>query len=134
MLKSWEGTIPKPSFAPTQAFWDSVWKQQSGGAVLGVLEVTIFFTSFFADGAWPLLAPWLAFKVACQWESWKHSGGFIQKANNEALPEDLLAVQRWVSVRYISFLVGTGSNIVIALAVASVARAFLQANAVGLSL
>ncbi len=132
MVHPWGCTIPAPSWME-QGFWDAVWKRQGGGGYLGFIEQIIFFASFWTDG-WPLLAAWLAFKVACQWESWKHSDGLIDLAKKQTYKTgdekqnaiDLLAIQRWVSVRYMSFLVGTGANIVIALATVAAGRTLLR--------
>ena len=132
MLRPWGGILPAPSWVE-QPVWDDSWKRQGGGPYVGFVEQIIIFASFWADGGWPLLASWLAFKVACQWESWKHSSGLVDLAKERpaATAADLLAIQRWVAIRYVTFLVGTGANIVIALAVAAVARAIAQSLSPG---
>src|SRR6267378_7067614 len=74
--------------------------REPGGELTGYLECAIFFGSFAMDGV-GLLAAWLAFKTAAKWKTWDTT----EKISSAEIP-----------VRCRIFVIGTGVNIVAALA------------------
>jgi hypothetical protein len=106
---------PDPRVLPKD-IWDVVLARAGSGPILGVIEQSIFFIAFWSDG-WPLLASWLAFKVASKWQSWTH----VAQLPAPPPADDLRAVQeyvilrhKWVARRYMTFMIGTGANILLA--------------------
>lgn len=106
---------PDPVVA-SKDIWDVVLGRAGSGPILGAIEQSIFFIAFWSDG-WPLLASWLAFKVASKWQSWTH----VAQLPAPPPPEDTAAVKEyvilrhtWVARRYMTFMIGTGANIVLA--------------------
>lgn len=106
--------IPEPQ--ASEEVWKFVMSRSGTGVVLGAVEQGIFFVALWTDG-WPLLASWLAFKVASKWQSWTH----VAQLPAPPPPENVTAANqyailrhKWVARRYITFIVGTGANILLA--------------------
>lgn len=105
--------VDSPS-ADLEPHWDKLRKMETGGGAIGHVERPIFFAALWISGAWPLLASWLAFKLAYYW----------QNANFVAFPADMptkeqipwLVSKRQLGCNHVATaLVGTGANIIIAL-------------------
>jgi len=92
--------------------------------MVGWVEPPIFFAALWMTGGWPLLASWLAFKLALYW----------QGANFTAFPADpptadqlrYLHAKRQLGTRHIAItLVGTGANIIAAIVGVAIGGAFM---------
>jgi hypothetical protein len=106
--------IPEPK--ASKEVWDFVMVRSGTGVILGAVEQAIFFVALWTDG-WPLLASWLAFKVASKWQSWTHVAQLPPPpppADAAATSEYAILRHKWVARRYITFVVGTGTNILLA--------------------
>jgi hypothetical protein len=94
--------------------WKILVEGNEGGAVIGYIERTIFFAAILLNQ--PLIiGTWLAFKVASKWQVW---GDIISVPNKiEGIDDlDLLKAKRqWGSHLFVTFLVGTGWNIIAAM-------------------
>jgi hypothetical protein len=115
----------RDSFTPLPAPSDSedvakAWRElvdeerKTAGPWVGRVELPIFFAALWVQGGWPLLASWLAFKLALYW----------QGANFTAFPTDApnadhlryLHAKRQLGTQHIAVtLVGTGANIIAAI-------------------
>lgn len=96
--------------------WKKVYKpgkDQLATEWMGVLERFVFLAGFWL-GKPAIIAGWLAFKVATKWEIWKN---IIQVP--ATLGEDKLSYLQsrsaWGSLVFIRILIGTLSNLLIAL-------------------
>lgn len=81
-------------------------------SVLGTMERLLFLFSFAADGAAPVGAGWLLFKVAAKWESWSN---IIKVPGDEKAEPPLPARNVWGTKVLSQFLVGTLANIMVGL-------------------
>lgn len=79
----------------------------AGDRITGFLECLIFFASFAGLGA-VLAGAWLVFKTAAKWKTWDSV-------------KDISQIE--IFVRYRTFLIGTGANIVAGIAGAAIALA-----------
>lgn len=107
--------IPPPNDDPVMLEqWKRLHGLYTGGAWIGAIERPIFFAACWLQ-AWLLLSAWLVFKLAFYWQS----------ANYAAYPQEMptgdslrwLVAKRQMGTNHVATaLVGTGANIVLALA------------------
>lgn len=104
-----------------EPYWDKLRKMETGGSMIGCVERPIFFAALWVTGGWPILASWLAFKLAYYWQS----------ANFAAFPTEMptkeqaawLVAKRQLGCNHVATaLVGTGINIILALVGVAVGR------------
>ena len=97
-----------------EPYWEKLRKMETGGSPIGHVERPIFFAALWISGGWPILASWLAFKLAYYWQS----------ANFAAFPTEMptkeqaawLVAKRQLGCNHVATaLVGTGVNIILAL-------------------
>jgi hypothetical protein len=95
--------------------WTSIIHQsKSGGKVLGLLEAILFFISLWV--AHPeLIAGWLVFKVGSKWEIWHNIIKVPEEIKNIDNLEYLNARHKWGTKVLMRFLIGTITNIIIAM-------------------
>jgi hypothetical protein len=86
---------------------EKVGSRLRGGDVLGYVECALFFGSLVWAGGAVLIAAWLAFRTAAKWKVWEST-------------KDVSYTE--VQARYRAFVIGTGANLVAALAGAAVAQ------------
>jgi len=118
--------IPEPQ--ASKEVWAFLMVRGSTGYILGAVEQAIFFVALWADG-WPLLASWLAFKVASKSQSWAHVSQFpAPPPISEVAATNHYAMLRhkWVARRYAAFVVGTGANILLAAFGVAIGRAIVM--------
>jgi len=86
-----------------------------GGRWIGITERLLFFTALWV-GAPILVGAWLAFKVASKWQSWSQLA-YLPKPpasfDDQGMIEYALLRHTWTARRYVTFLVGTGGNILV---------------------
>lgn len=104
-----------------EPYWNKLRKMKTPGNMIGHVERPIFFAALWLTSGWPILASWLAFKLAYYWQS----------ANFTAFPTELptkeqaglLVAKRQLGIHHIATsLVGTGVNIIFALVGVAVGR------------
>jgi len=87
------------------------------GEIIGLLERLLFFIAIWIS-SYLIIGGWLAFKVASKWEVWKNIISVPESLDTDVAKVDQLdylsARRRWASHRYVSFLIGTISNILVA--------------------
>jgi len=95
--------------------WNSVIEPtKSGGEILGTLETIFFFLSLWI--AHPeLIAGWLVFKVGSKWEVWSNLVKVPEKMDMTDEINYLRARHDWGTAVLTRFLVGTISNILLAM-------------------
>lgn len=96
--------------------WESLKTDNKGGSVLGNLERLLFLGAFW--GNMPLLiGMWLAFKVASKWDVWSNVINLprVDAMDTSDEIERLIFRRQWGLQLLSSFLVGTASNILIAM-------------------
>lgn len=84
------------------------------GQWIGTVERLLFFLAVIIDAP-VLIAAWFAFKVASKWAEWQH---IVQVTKGEEL--SLVTRRNLGNYLFIRFLVGTGSNLVIAILTAAI--------------
>ena len=103
------------SDGPNAEVWELAMRRGEGGPYLGSVEALIFFLAIWVEG-WILLASWLAFKVASKWQSWSQLA-YLPKPpasfDDQGMIEYALLRHTWTARRYVTFLVGTGGNILV---------------------
>lgn len=116
LLGKIEKLIEIPEAQTSRGVWEVVMERSRSGFILGAIEQAVFFVALWTDG-WPLLASWLAFKVASKWQSWTHVAQLPTPPpvqNVAATDQYAILRHKWVARRYITFVVGTGTNILLA--------------------
>jgi hypothetical protein len=96
-------------------------KCDKSGAYLGHVERILFFAGIWS-GFGMVVAGWLAFKVASKWEVWRNLIAVPSTLKDVDEFHYLVARRRWGSQRLMTFLIGTGANILIAFAGVAVGR------------
>jgi hypothetical protein len=87
-----------------------------GGIAIGIVEQLIFFGAIWTEG-WVLLGSWMAFKLASKWEAGKFLSKVLEDLGTPPSKLDLaVGVSQAISQRYVTFLFGTGANIIAAFA------------------
>ena len=98
--------------------WDLVMKRGGSGPYVGAIEVLVFFIGLWSPGGWPLVAGWLAFKVASKWKSWAEVSDYPEPpkldASEDERREYATLRHKWTARRGATFMAGTGANIIIA--------------------
>ena len=120
-----DDTKPPELVVAPKKVWDVILARGGSGPILGAIEQAIFFIAFWVEG-WALLASWLAFKVASKWQSWTHVAQLPAPPppdQIEALNEYVILRHNWVARRYMTFVIGTGANILLAALGALIGRA-----------
>ena len=89
--------------------------QWSDGQWIGTVERILFFLAVVIEAPF-LIAVWFAFKVASKWVEWQH---IVQVSDKE---EELSLVTRRHLGNYLfnRFIVGTGSNLIVAILAAAI--------------
>src|SRR5713226_7808202 len=116
LLGKVEKLIEVPELEASKEVWGFLMFRGDSGLILGAIEQAVFVVALWTDG-WPLLASWLAFKVASKWQSWTHVAQIpAPPSANDAAASDRHAMLRHklVARRYTTFIVGTGANILLA--------------------
>ena len=95
-----------------------VGKLTDSNAILGILEITIFYFSLIIHRPEGIVA-WLSFKIVAKWETWTHiielPDKIMDKDGNEINPIKYLGARnRWATTVLQRFLIGTVGNIVAA--------------------
>lgn len=93
--------------------WEALTRRGGGGRWIGFFERMLFFASAYM-GAWVIAGGWLAFKLASKWESWKVVGETAGSGLGRSPMDFILARRQWATLGYVSFLVGTLANGLIA--------------------
>ena len=96
--------------------WSSLIDAGQGGEWIGRLETLLALAAFWND-AYILVAGWLAFKVAAKWESWKNITQVPARLENVNELDWLVARHDWGTHSLKRFLIGTVTNINIAILV-----------------
>jgi hypothetical protein len=84
-----------------------------GGEWIGPFECVIFFAALVIQ-RWEIAGAWMAFKVASKWESWKNVVAVPEYLPRADPLDYLLARKRYGTLGYVTFLVGTALNAVLA--------------------
>lgn len=123
--KKWGGQVPSPIGYPEEEWAVQVITSSPGGAVLGWLERTIYFSSISVSGAWVLAGAWLGFRVACKWKSWELGDlpSRTGSADDVWLPDARARLYRTESAHR-RFVIGQAANLVAALAGAGAGKLF----------
>ena len=96
--------------------WDRLIQAGQGGEWIGRLEI-IFALLAFWNSAYIIVAGWLAFKVAAKWESWKNITQVPERLEDVNELDWLVARHDWGTHSLKRFLIGTITNINIAIIV-----------------
>jgi len=91
--------------------WATLTQGNEGGKILGYLERLLFFGAFWIDAP-VVIASWLAFKVASNWNAWSNVISVPTKISGIDELDYLVARRRWGSQLLMTFLIGTLSNVV----------------------
>lgn len=112
--------LESPS-ADLEPYWEKLRKMNTGGSAIGHVERPIFFAALWIANAWPLLASWLAFKLAYYWQSANFAAFPAEMPTNEQAA--WLVAKRQLGCNHVATaLVGTGANIIIALVGVAIGR------------
>jgi len=115
-----DAPVPPEDKFPS-AIWRDLARRRPGGEDIGRVERLVFYFSS-VGGGWALGVGWLAFKVASSWQGARTINALPSSLTENADPEVLRARSFWASRAYVSFMVGTGANLAVALAAAGIAR------------
>ena len=104
-----------------EPYWERLRKMETGGSMIGHVERPIFFAALWISGDWPVLASWLAFKLAYYWQS-ANFAAFPNEMPNKEQAAWLVAKRQLGCNHVATALVGTGANIIWALVGVAVGR------------
>jgi hypothetical protein len=119
--------------------WEKEFIRSTGGvSVQGALECIISFAAFWIPDGWPILAGWLAFKLASRWQSAKSTAD-IPKGSREVTiagprkttkevtePVDYMRARVYRNaILHRRFVVGTAVNVLSGLAGATLSKGLM---------
>jgi len=104
-----------PSGVDPRAFSAALAMEDHGASRLGYIERTLFFIGVWSH-AELLIGGWLAFKVASKWQVWEHIAVVQPGTFTDDKLDDLRVRHYWGTALSQRFLLGTGANVLAALA------------------
>jgi hypothetical protein len=96
---------------------------QTGGGLIGHIERLLFFAALWiSNNGWPILTSWLVFKLAYYWQGANFTAFPMEPPKSDEEASWLVARRQLGANHVATQLVGTGANILIALAAVATAR------------
>jgi hypothetical protein len=123
--------------APTSRLaqrWEVLIGTNEGGRVIGYLERVLFFVALYAMGRYGVAAigALLTFKLGAKWQVRSHMNEFPSTLGGAEPMEYLIARSRLGSRIFVTFVVGSFANVVIALAGVGAAQLGASAWPIGI--
>ena len=115
--------VPAVSADPeSEAAWRKLRElPKLSGTWIGIFERLIFFSALVI-GSWETIGIWIAFKAAARWKARNHVGHIPGTVNGVDPPQWDCARRVWATQEYMTFIVGTAANLLLASTGAAIAR------------
>lgn len=110
--------------AELEPSWQRMRELRIAGYWIGHIERPIFFMALWMPGGWPIVATWLAFKLAYYWQSASY-WAFPPEVPTPDQAAYIVAKRQLGANHVATALVGTGLNILIPLLAVVIARSFV---------
>ncbi|MDY6947411.1 MAG: hypothetical protein SXG53_17010 [Pseudomonadota bacterium] len=124
-LERIRGQMPLPSLSRSvliEAAWSALTSHpKASGDWVGIFERIVLFWALY-ESSWEAVGIWIVFKVAAKWEARSHLAHMPESIKDVPELEWAAARRVWAAREYVTFVVGTACNLLLAAAGVWIAR------------